>query len=142
MMQAFVFIYSETIHTLIVWMPNHTSRAAAIKSSYGMLTAASDALGTSSSSWCSVWPRATEMTVMMASAPKVPVNTAAFDCFSARSRAMKKVLSPISEKNMSRKPDTKPSRSGVSPTRPADVECMDGDVTARSSPISVGSWQL
>ena len=31
---------------------------------------------------------------------------------------MKKVLSPISEKKMRRKPDTKPSRKGLSPTRP------------------------
>jgi len=31
---------------------------------------------------------------------------------------MKKVLSPISEKKMRRKPDTKPSRNGLSPTRP------------------------
>jgi hypothetical protein len=37
-----------------------------------------------------------------ASAPKVPVNTAKFDLRVANSAAIKKVLSPISEKKMSK----------------------------------------
>ena len=59
------------------------------------------------------------MTVMTASAPKVPANTTPLLSFRASSTAMKKVLSPSSEKRMSRNPETIPSRSGESPTRPA-----------------------
>ncbi len=58
------------------------------------------------------------MTVMTASAPNVPVNTAGLDCLSASSSAMKNVLSPISEKKIRRKPDTNPSLKGESPTIP------------------------
>lgn len=54
-----------------------------------------------SSSRCSVRPSPTEMTVMTASAPKVPANTRERGCCRASSTAMKKVLSPISEKKMS-----------------------------------------
>lgn len=65
------------------------------------------------------WPSSTEMTVITASAPKVPANTIPLGCLSASSSAMKKVLSPISLNKMSRKPETNPSRRGESPTMPA-----------------------
>lgn len=65
--------------------------------------------GLASSSRCSTRPKPTEMTVMTASAPKVPPNTRPLGCCSASSSAMKKVLSPISEKKMSSRAWMKPS---------------------------------
>ena len=59
------------------------------------------------------------MKVMMASAPKVPAKTMPRGSFSASSTAMKNVLSPSSEKRMSRKPDSAPSLKGLSPSTPA-----------------------
>ncbi len=59
------------------------------------------------------------MTVMTARAPKVPAKTALLGCLKASRSAMKKVLSPISEKNIKRKPETNPSVKGLSPTIPA-----------------------
>jgi hypothetical protein len=58
------------------------------------------------------------MTVMAAKAEKVPMKTRARDRFVANRRAMKKVLSPSSEKKMRRKPETTPSVKGVSPRMP------------------------
>lgn len=60
----------------------------------------------------------TEMTVMMASAPKVPAKTMPRASFSASSTAMKNVLSPSSEKRIRRNPDTAPSLKGLSPSSP------------------------
>lgn len=56
------------------------------------------------------WP--TDMRVMTARAPKVPRKTRVLDSFSASSTAMKKVLSPSSEKRINRKPDSTPSLKG------------------------------
>ena len=55
---------------------------------------------------------------MTARAPKVPANTTPLFCFKAKSTAMKKVLSPSSEKRISRNPETRPCWKPES-TRPA-----------------------
>lgn len=65
-----------------------------------------------------------EMTVMTANAPKVPINTVLRDCCKARRTAMKKVLSPISDSKIRRNACTKPSLSGLSPTSPANNNCL------------------
>ena len=62
------------------------------------------------------------MTVMTARAPKDPAKTSLRrnGYLSANSTAMKKVLSPSSEKKMRRKPETRPSLRGESPSSPAE----------------------
>jgi len=94
-------------------MPNQMRRAVAKTSSSG-----SGEAGRSSSSWWMNLPSPTEMTVITASAPNVPVKTRDLGCLRARRRAMKNVLSPISLKKINRKPERRPSRKGSSPTRP------------------------
>mmetsp|Transcript_15310 Transcript_15310/g.42818 ORF Transcript_15310/g.42818 Transcript_15310/m.42818 type:complete len:222 (+) Transcript_15310:725-1390(+) len=58
---------------------------------------------------------------MTARAPNVPTNTSVLLCCNASSIARKNVLSPISENKMRRKPETKPSVKGLSPTTPGMV---------------------
>lgn len=93
--------------------PNQMRRAVAKTSSSG----SGEAGRSSSSLWMNL-PSPTEMTVITASAPNVPVKTRDLGCLRARRRAMKKVLSPISLKKINRKPERRPSRKGSSPTRP------------------------
>ena len=61
----------------------------------------------------------TEIMVMTVRAPKDPAKTKPLFSFSASKTAIKKVLSPSSEKSMSRNPETMPSRKGLSPISPA-----------------------
>ena len=87
--------------------------------------------------WCMAWLQngslldfgggscsLTEMTVMMPRAPKVPINTKGFDCFSESRSAMKKVLSPSSEKKINRNPDTMPCWNSPSPWTASTVACQ------------------
>uniref|UniRef100_A0A2P2LLX6 GDT1-like protein 1ic isoform X1 n=1 Tax=Rhizophora mucronata TaxID=61149 RepID=A0A2P2LLX6_RHIMU len=62
------------------------------------------------------------MVVITASAPKVPVKTMAAEFLAAKSAAMKKVLSPSSEKNINKNAEAKPVL--ISPRSPrCKVDC-------------------
>ena len=82
---------------------------------------------------CCALPSArTEMTVMTARAPNDAPKTIPRDSlyWSARSAAMKKVLSPSSDRKMSRKPSTTPSRIGESPKRPGPQDRVQANSAA------------
>ena len=64
------------------------------------------------------------MTVMMPRAPKVPMKTRGFDCLSESRSAMKKVLSPSSEKKINRNPDTMPCWNSPSPWTASTAACQ------------------
>ena len=86
--------------------PKYTNSTTAAKSSYGNCLAPK--LRMKLSKYWNARPNATEITIIAASAPKVPAKIARFNFHVTNSATMKNVLSPISEKKISRNADEKP----------------------------------
>merc|ERR1719321_1901909 len=109
--------------------PEVDQQTTARMSSRGMARRAS---GSRPSTSCRARPRKTEATVMPASAPKVPAKTSERACRVDSMSAMKKVLSPSSEKKMSRREERKPSSQ-----RPSDSSQPPGSASPKLASSAV-----